>query len=132
VTARTPIRVVVAAGAAVLGASRRALQAAGFVVAAECADAPGAVAAVARLRPDVLVVDSDLPGGALVAAAAVSAPPSPPPVLVVGATGDGPEQRAAELAGASGYLGGDVDGERIADAVAGLVRGTHPRKEGNT
>lgn len=101
-------------------ATRRALQAAGIVVAAECADAPAAVAAVARLRPDVLVVDSDLPGGALVVAAAVSTPGTPPPVLVVGATADGAKRRAAELAGATSWLGGEVDDDLLADTVAEL------------
>lgn len=130
-TSRTPIRVVVAAGAVVLAATRRALQAAGVVVAAECGDAPEAVAAVARLRPDMLVVDNDLPGGALVATAAVSTPASPPAVLVVGPGTSESEHRAAELAGAAGYLGGELDGDRIADAVTGLVRGHQSRKEGN-
>lgn len=103
-----------------LAATRRALQAAGIVIAAECADAHSAVAAVTRLRPDVLVVDSDLPGGALVAAAAVSMPGTPPPVLVVGATADGAEHRAAELAGATGWLGGEIDDDVLADTVAEL------------
>ena len=122
----------VAAGAAVLAATRRALQAAGIVVAGECGDAAGAVAAVTRLRPDVLVVDNELTGGALVATAAVSTPAAPPPVLVIGPDAGGPERRAAELAGAADYLGGDLDGDRIADAVTDLVNETNRRKGDDT
>lgn len=128
-TSRTPIRVVVAAGTAMLAATRRALQAAGIVVAAECADAAGAVDAVERLRPDVLVLDNELTGGALVATAAVSTPAAPPPVLVIGPDAGGPERRAAELAGAARYLGSETGDELLADTVSDLAHKTQERNE---
>ncbi len=125
-------RVVIAAsGSGVLTTIRRALAAAGFVVAAEAVDARSAFAAVVRERPDAVVFDSGLPGGALVAAAAIASPGDPPPVLVLDEGGTDPRFRAAELAGASGYLRGRLDGDRLADAVVDLLRSTdsHGRDE---
>jgi two-component system response regulator DesR len=115
-------RVVIAAGREALRlALRRALATAGFHVAAESADAHEAVDAASRERPDVCVVDADLPGGALLAAAAISRPGPPSSVLVVDADGTDAEARAAELAGASGYLRGRLDEETLADAVNDLA-----------
>jgi DNA-binding NarL/FixJ family response regulator len=115
-------RVVIAAGGGVLRAAlRRALTASGFDVTSECGTAQQAVEAVARDRPDICVVDSGLPGGALVAAAAIALPSPPPAVLVIDPKGTDAALRAAELAGASGYLR-DTDEDRLADAIADLLR----------
>lgn len=115
-------RVVIAAGReAIRLALRRALAAAGFHIAAESSDATGAVDAAARERPDVCVVDADLPGGALLAAAAISRPGPPPSVLVVDPDATDAEVRAAKLAGASGYLRGELDDDKLADAVNDLA-----------
>lgn len=115
-------RVVIAAGREAFRlALRRALAAAGFHIAAESADAREAVDAAARERPDVCVVDADLPGGALLAAAAISQPGPPSSVLVVDAGGTDAEVRAAELAGASGYFRGELDQDKLADAVNDLA-----------
>jgi len=114
-------RIVIAAGRSTLRAALdRALTAAGFEVTAQCATAHAAVRAVTRDRPDVCVVDSQLPGGALVAAAAIALPPSPPAVLVIDPEGSEASLRAAELAGASGYLRGELDENRLTDAIAAL------------
>ena len=43
-------------------AARRVLESAGFVVVAEAADGETALEAIARLRPDVLLLDVQLPG----------------------------------------------------------------------
>jgi two-component system, NarL family, response regulator DesR len=111
-------RVVVAAGrGAIRLALRRALSAAGIHVAAESSDVKDTVNTVARERPDVCVVDADLPGGALVAAAAITRPGPPPSVIVVDTDGSDAAVRAAELAGASGYLRGELDEDALADAV---------------
>ena len=99
-----------------------ALTAAGFQVTAQCATARAAVEAVGRDRPDVCIVDAELPGGALVAAAAIALPQTPPAVLVVGAGGTRAALRAAELAGASGYLLGELDEDRLAETVDALVK----------
>lgn len=110
-------RRVVIAGA---GPIRRALAAAGFAVVADPLDAQDAVAAVARERPDVCLLDADLPGGALVAAAAIAAPAVPPAVVVVG-DGSEPQARAAALAGADAYVRRDA-ADRLVDTVAALLR----------
>jgi DNA-binding NarL/FixJ family response regulator len=116
-------RVVIAAGRGVLRLGlRRALMAAGFEITAECKDAHEAVEAVARDRPDICIVDSGLPGGALVASAAIALPSPPPAVLVIDPYGTDAALRAAEIAGASAYLRGDLDEDRLADAVNGLMR----------
>jgi DNA-binding NarL/FixJ family response regulator len=116
-------RVVIAAGRGALRLGlHKALTAAGFEVTAECEDAQAAVEAVARDRPDICVVDSDLPGGALVAAAAIALPSPPPAVLVIDPHGTDAALRAAEIAGASGYLRGELDEDRLSDAVNGLIR----------
>jgi len=116
-------RVVIAGGGdAVRAAIVDALTAVGFLVAAECSDAGSAVAAVAREQPDVCVIDADLPGGALVAAAAISTPSVPPPVLVLDERGTDGTSRAAQLAGATASLRGRLDEERLADAVAEVLR----------
>jgi DNA-binding NarL/FixJ family response regulator len=116
-------RILIAAGRSTLRAALdRALTAAGFEVTAQCATAHAAVQAVTRDHPDVCVVDSQLPGGALVAAAAIALPPSPPAVLVIDPDGGDVELRAAELAGASGYLRGELDESRLAEAIAALTK----------
>lgn len=114
-------RIVIGARSGVVSSTvRRALAAAGIAVVADSEDAGTAVAAVARERPDLCVLDAALPGGALVATAAIAAPLSPPDVVVLG-DGGRPEARAAELAGASAYVGRS-DGERLVDTVAALLR----------
>jgi DNA-binding NarL/FixJ family response regulator len=114
-------RVVIAAGRGALRLGlRRALTAAGFLVAAECSDAHEAVDAVARERPDICIVDADLPGGALIAAAAIALPAPPPAVLVIDPDGTDAALRAAEIAGASGYVRGPLDDDRLTDAVSAL------------
>ena len=116
-------RVVIAAGRGTLRLGlRKALTAAGFDITSECDTAQGAVEAVARERPDICVVDAALAGGALVAAAAIALPSDPPAVLVIDPRGTDAALRAAELAGATGYLRGTPDEDRIADAVAELLR----------
>jgi DNA-binding NarL/FixJ family response regulator len=123
-------RVVIAAGRGALRLGlRRALTAAGFLVAAECATAQQAVDAVAREHPDICIVDADLPGGALIAAAAIALPAPPPAVLVIDPDGTDAAFRAAEIAGASGYVRGELDDDRLTDAVSALslTRKEHQR-----
>lgn len=114
-------RVVIAAGRGALRlALSRALTAAGFLVTAECSSAHEAVDAVAQDRPDICIVDANLPGGGLVAAAAIALPSPPPAVLVIDPDGTDAALRAAEIAGASGYVRGELDDDRLTDAVSAL------------
>jgi AmiR/NasT family two-component response regulator len=96
-----------------------ALAEAGFQVTSRCASARAAVEAVARDRPDVCIIDADLPGGALLAAAAIASPPAPPAVLVIDPSA-GAAPRAAELMGASAFVHA-IDDDRLADLVNALA-----------
>jgi AmiR/NasT family two-component response regulator len=96
-----------------------ALAEAGFQVTSRCASARAAVEAVARDRPDVCIIDADLPGGALLAAAAIASPPAPPAVLVIDPSA-GAAPRAAELMGASAVVHA-IDDDRLADLVNALA-----------
>jgi DNA-binding NarL/FixJ family response regulator len=118
VSSAREITVLVAAGTGLSARVRDALAAAGMVVAAECATAAEAIETAARERPDVCVLDRELPGGALAAAAAITSPRQAPKVLVVGGHGSEAERRAAILAGATDYLPGEPDGVQLAAAVA--------------
>lgn len=97
-----------------------ALAGAGFEVTSRCATAQAAVEAVARDRPDVCIIDAELPGGALVAAAAIATPPAPPAVLVIDPGARAAAPRAAELVGASGFLR-DLDEDHLTDLVKALA-----------
>jgi len=97
-----------------------ALAEAGFQVTSRCASARAAVEAVARDRPDVCIIDADLPGGALVAAAAIASPPAPPAVLVIDPGAGDAAPRAAELVGASAFVHA-IDDDRLADLVSTLA-----------
>jgi len=123
--APTPIRVVVAARCAVRLALRDALTAAGMQVAADCGNAADLLAAVWRERPDVCVLDRELPGGGLAAAAAIVSPRRAPKVLVVGGRGSQAERRAARLVGAADCLPTDADAAELVAAVSALIRREH-------
>jgi DNA-binding NarL/FixJ family response regulator len=115
-------RIVVAVGRGSLRATLdAALTESGFQVTSRCGTARAAVEAVARDRPDICIIDAELPGGALVAAAAIASPPAPPAVLVIDPGAGKAELRAAELAGASGVLR-EVDEDRLADLVKAAAK----------
>jgi two-component system, NarL family, nitrate/nitrite response regulator NarL len=113
-----PVTALIAAGALSRVALRAAAHSAGLVVVGECASAAEAIALASRESPDVCVLERNLPGGALAAAAAIVAPRRPPAVLLVGGSDSPAERRAALLAGASGYVPGEPDAVRLAEALA--------------
>ena len=101
---------------------REAARAAGMLVTADCGSAAEAIETVGSKRPDVCILDRELPGGALAAAAAIATPRRAPKVFVVGGRGSDAERRAALLAGATDYLPGEADGTRLAAALAASRR----------
>jgi DNA-binding NarL/FixJ family response regulator len=119
---KKPIRVVIAAGVAMRRTLRDGISLAGMEIAAECESSGELLAAVARERPDICVVDRELRGGSLPATAAITTPPSAPRVLIVGGRGARTELRAARLAGASDCVAVDVGADALAAAVAALIR----------
>lgn len=95
----------------------------GFEVAAEASDAEAAIAAF-EARPDVAVVDIDLPGsGGLGVLEAAQRRDSPTRVLLL-AAGDGSTElyRALSL-GAAGYLAKRSDPERVCAAIRAVAAG---------
>jgi DNA-binding NarL/FixJ family response regulator len=103
---------------------RRALIAdARFEVCAETDNAAGAVAAAVRERPDVCVLDVELPGGGLSAAWEISAR-LPRTKLVMLTTADADDNLLAALrAGAEGYLLKTAKFDRMPDLLAGVCAG---------
>jgi DNA-binding NarL/FixJ family response regulator len=96
----------------------------GFEIVAECADGRDVAAAVARLRPDIVLMDIRMPEvDGVTATAAVRGQPGAPPVLAL-TTFDDDEVLAATLrAGASGFLLKGVPVEDLQRAVRTVAEG---------
>ena len=116
-----PIRVVIAARGEMRRSLRDLAGRAGLEIAAECVDGGELVAAVARARPDLCLLDRDLHGGYLAATAAIATPPRAPSVIIVGGRVTPVEARAARLAGAIDCLPIDIGADELAAAAAAVV-----------
>ncbi len=93
-------------------------------VVGEAADTAGAIEAVGRERPDVVLMDLDLPGGGGILATRellVGAPDTA--VLVLTMATDDQSAHAALAAGARGYLVKGASGERILRSVRAVAAG---------
>ena len=103
---------------------RRVLEQDGFVVCAEEADAPGAVGAALRERPDVCLLDVRMPGGGGVAAAAEIARRLPETrIVMLTVSRDDDDLFDALRAGASGYLLKDIERAKLPDALRSVLDG---------
>ena len=120
----TTIRVLLGAShEAALAGLRMALGEEHFKVVSEAADAQTAVEAAVRERPDICVLDADLPGGAVKATAAIVRDlPRTAVVLLADRRTDAPMLDAVR-AGAVGYLYKDMDPERLRYALRGVTEG---------
>jgi two-component system invasion response regulator UvrY len=116
------MRVVIASREAMRPILRDAVRQAGMQLTADCADAAELLAAVARERPDLCLLDRELQGGGLAATAAIASPRQAPKVLVIGGRGSPAEVRAARLAGATDAVPADVDAASLAAAVMALTQ----------
>lgn len=98
-----------------------------FAVAGEAADGREAIAAVAALRPDVVLMDLRMPDiDGLSAIRAIREQPDPPPILVLTTyDGDTDILRAIE-AGAAGYLLKDAPPSELYRAVRAAAAGGSP------
>ncbi len=102
----------------------RDLVAAGLDVVAEAGDGASAVRRAAAVRPDVVVLDLQLPmlSGVQVARELVALDP-PPHILVLSASGEHEDVLEAVKAGATGYLLKSASREELLDAVRRTARG---------
>ena len=115
VALRRPLRVLIADGSpSERSGVRRALEDAGCVVCAEAADAPEAAAAAARERPDLCLVDTELPGGGIPTAAAILGNGAETAVVMFARSSSERDLFAALEVGACGYLTKSTDPERLA------------------
>jgi len=99
------------------------LEQSGFHVAAEADAAEGAVEAAVEGMIDVAVLAADLPGDGMDAARRISALAPGVPITLLSERPDGEELVAAVRAGASGYLGKDIDAERLPHVLQALLAG---------
>jgi two-component system nitrate/nitrite response regulator NarL len=119
-----PLRVVVADDHPPTRAGvREALEQHGWVVVAEAATASEAVAAAREHRPDVCLLDINMPGSGIAAAAEITHSVSDVAIVMLTASRDDEDLFAALRAGASGYLLKDMDPARLAPALHGVLAG---------
>jgi DNA-binding NarL/FixJ family response regulator len=96
----------------------------GFEIVGECADGTGVAAAVAELRPDVVLMDVRMPRvDGVQATAAVRRLPDAPPVLVLTTFDDDEVLAGALRAGAAGFLLKGVPAEDLQKAVRTVAEG---------
>ena len=102
---------------------RKVLEADGLVVVAEAGDAAAAISAASRLRPDVCLIEIELPGDGLNAIGRL-ARASPKTLIVVLSRSDRAEDVVAAFTrGASGYLLKGLTGERLSSTLRAAYRG---------
>jgi DNA-binding NarL/FixJ family response regulator len=109
--------------AAVRAGIRLALAGEGFKVVAEASDGPGAVAAALRERPDIALLDVNMPGGGIKAAEEIVQLLPETTVVMLTVSRDDDDLFAALRAGASGYLLKDTDPTRLPFALRGVLDG---------
>jgi DNA-binding NarL/FixJ family response regulator len=105
---------------------REALEAHGFVVVGEASDAAAAIGAATRLRPDICLIEIELPLEGLAAVGRI-AKASPETMVVVLSRSQDPEDVVTAFTrGASGYLLKEIGGERLASTLRSAYRGEPP------
>lgn len=102
---------------------RLTLERAGFVVAAEAATGDGAAALAATFRPDLCLVDVDVPEGGIVTARAIITHAPGTVVLLLGTVVAEGDLVAAIVAGASGCVPKTIAPERLAVVVRAVLAG---------
>lgn len=94
-----------------------------FLVVAEAADAAGAVSRALRVRPDVCVLDLNMPGSGVAAAWEIASRLPTTKVVMLTVSDEDEHVRSALRAGAVGYLLKDMNPERLPHALADVLAG---------
>ena len=94
-----------------------------FVVCAEAADAPAAVEAATRERPDLCLLDIYMPGSGVAATWEIAARLPSTKIVMLTVSRDDDDLLAALRAGASGYLLKDIDPARLPHALERVLAG---------
>jgi DNA-binding NarL/FixJ family response regulator len=94
-----------------------------FEVCAEAADAPGAIEAAVRDRPDVCLLDVNMPGWGVAAAWEIHARLPTARIVMLTVSRDERDLFAALRAGAAGYLLKGMDPRALPRALASVVDG---------
>jgi DNA-binding NarL/FixJ family response regulator len=124
VATHDPIRVLLAdAHSATRAGLRMALSTGGFDIVAEVDSAEAAVEAALRARPDICVLDADMPGGAVRATVEIVRSLPDAGVVVMASARHDAMMLDVVRAGASGYLLKDMDPERLCFALRGVMVG---------
>jgi two-component system, NarL family, nitrate/nitrite response regulator NarL len=104
-------------------AIRQALEEDGLVVVSEVGDAATAISAATRLRPDICLIEVELPGDGMNAIGRITKV-APKSLVVVLSRSDRPEDVVAAFTrGASGYLLKGLTGERLAATLLAAHQG---------
>jgi DNA-binding NarL/FixJ family response regulator len=104
-------------------ALREALEREGFVVCAEAADGSGAVNAALAHRPNVCLLDINMPGNGITAASQISSALPATAVVMLTVSRNDTDLIEALRAGASSYLIKGKDERRIASALRRALAG---------
>jgi DNA-binding NarL/FixJ family response regulator len=95
----------------------------GFRVCGEAGDASGAVDAATRERPDLCLLDINMPGGGVAAAWEITARLPQTKVVMLTVSTEDRDLFAALKAGAAGYLLKGMDPDELPRALESVVRG---------
>lgn len=111
---------------------RQALQAPDIEVVGEASTAEAAMELASTLRPDVLLLDIDLPGLSGIEAVRELAPRLPETrIVMLTVSTDRRDLMDAVRHGAAGYLTKDLSGEALQRAVRGIRNGDLPMSRGH-
>jgi DNA-binding NarL/FixJ family response regulator len=94
-----------------------------FSVCAEAADTAGAIAAATATRPDVCLLDINMPGNGISAAAAISEALPETAIVMLTVSRQDADLFDALRAGASGYLLKDMDDAELVDSLRRVLAG---------
>src|SRR4051794_25184000 len=102
---------------------RLALAGEGFDIVAEAADGPEAVSAALAVKPDIALLDVNMPGSGIKAAEEIINALPGTTVVMLTVSRDDDDLFAALRAGAAGYLLKDTDPSRLPFALRGVLEG---------